>query len=196
MALKRLGILISGTGSNMKALVEASRSGCLQGLAEVKVVGSNNPDAAGLEWAKNQRLDTFSVTEKTRDARDLAMIEKLKPYNLDALLLAGYDRIVGPNLLQAYHGTILNIHPSLLPAYGGKGMVGIQVHQAVLAAGDAESGCTVHLVDDGVDTGRILGQKTVPVLSEDTPETLQARVLEQEYQLYPQTVKEFLSASS
>jgi phosphoribosylglycinamide formyltransferase-1 len=190
----RLGILLSGRGSNFAALQKAISSGTLI-HAEVAVVVSNHPDAVGLSVAESQGLKTVALDKskfESRQAFDQAITDALQAHQVDLVILAGYDRILGNALLAAYPGKILNIHPSLLPAYGGKGMVGHKVHQSVLENNETESGCSVHLVTEIVDGGGILGQSRVPVLSTDTPETLAARVLEQEHQLYPRVIGEFI----
>lgn len=190
----RLGVLLSGRGSNFEAIQDAIVQGALAN-AEVAVVLSNHPEAGGLEIAKSHGLQTVALDKsqfETRQAFDQAITEVLKAHQVELVILAGYDRILGSALLAAYPGRILNIHPSLLPAYGGKGMVGQKVHQAVLANNEAESGCSVHLVTEIVDGGSILGQSRVPVLANDTCETLAARVLQQEHQLYPRVIGEFI----
>ncbi len=190
----RLGVLLSGRGSNFGAIQRAISDGDLPN-AEIAVVISNHPEAEGLKLAQSHGLQTRAWDKsefESRQAFDEAIAAALQADQVDLVILAGYDRILGNALLAAYPGRILNIHPSLLPAYGGKGMVGHKVHQAVLANGEAESGCTVHLVTEVVDGGAILGQSRVPVLADDTPEALAARVLAQEHQLYPRTIQSFI----
>jgi phosphoribosylglycinamide formyltransferase-1 len=194
-ALKcRLGVLLSGRGSNFAALCQAIEEDVLtHGI--ISVVISNRPDAPGLDLARARNLPAVALSPEqsaNRAVRDVAMAVILREHRVDLIVLAGYDRIIGPPLLEAYPGRILNIHPSLLPAYGGRGMLGLKVHEAVLAGGERESGCTAHLVTDVVDGGAILGQSRVPVLETDTPETLAARVLEQEHRLYPRVVQAFI----
>lgn len=190
----RLGILLSGRGSNFAAIQTAIEQGRLPN-AEIAIVISNHADAVGLTIAQEKGIPT-TVFEKSRFesrvAFDQAVTDALKAHRADIIVLAGYDRIISAPLLEAYPGRIINIHPSLLPAYGGKGMLGIKVHQAVVANRELESGCSVHLVTDIVDGGTVLGQSRVPVLENDTPETLAARILEQEHQLYPQVIREFI----
>ena len=120
--------------------------------------------------------------------RDSAIVEYLKGYDVDLIVLAGYLAIITPVLVDAYEGRIINIHPSLIPKHCGKGMYGLNVHRSVIASGDKESGCTVHFVDYGADTGEIIAQDKVEVKEDDTPESLQARVLEREHILLPQIV--------
>jgi formyltetrahydrofolate-dependent phosphoribosylglycinamide formyltransferase len=190
----RLGILISGRGSNLIALHKAIQQGKLTD-AEIAVVVSNRMDAKGLEWASVQGLNVVALPEesaKKRSLRDQAILESLLHYKVDFVLLAGYDRIISNTLLDAFPGRMLNIHPSLLPAFGGPGMLGKAVHEAVLAAGELESGCTVHLVTDVVDGGAILGQNRVSVLINDTADTLAERVLNAEHQLYAEAVQNYI----
>lgn len=194
----RLGILISGRGSNLMALQTAIENGQLTD-AEIAVVVSNREEAAGLSWAREKNIPAVGLSaaiSKSKAERDNAITETLKNHHVDLVILAGYDRILGEPILAAYPERILNIHPSLLPAYGGKNMVGLNVHRAVLEAGEKESGCTVHLVTEVIDGGSILGQNRVQVLSSDTPETLAARVLEQEHKLYAQVVNDFIKTLS
>lgn len=190
----RLGVLLSGRGSNFAAIQRAITENRL-GNAEIALVVSNRPDAAGLELAKSYGLPTLTLDKSQFESRQLfdqAIVDGLKAHQVAVIILAGYDRIITDTLLTAYAGRILNIHPSLLPAYGGKGMVGHKVHQAVLDNRETQSGCSVHLVTEIVDGGAVLGQSRVPVLPDDTPETLAARILEQEHQLYPRIIGEFI----
>jgi len=190
----RLGVLISGRGSNLIALHKAIQHGKLTN-AEISVVVSNRMDAKGLKWASDQGLNTVGLSEESArkpSLRDHAILERLLHYKVDFVLLAGYDRIISSTLLDAFPGRMLNIHPSLLPAFGGPGMLGRAVHEAVLAAGEQESGCTVHLVTDIVDGGAILGQTRVSVLANDTADTLAERVLNAEHQLYAEAVQNYI----
>lgn len=194
MRKMRLGLLLSGRGSNFKAIVQAIQQGQLP-HAEIALVISNHAEAGGLAFAREQNLATACFppdTHPTRMALDQAMAEILKEYQVDLVILAGFDRILGPHVLSAYPHRILNIHPSLLPAYGGKGMVGLKVHAAVLKNGEKESGCTVHVVTETVDGGPILGQAKVAVAPSDTPECLAQKVLEQEHRLYPEMIGNYI----
>lgn len=190
----RLGVLLSGRGSNFAAIQQAIEQGEIPN-AEIAIVISNHANAGGITLAPSKGLKTATLEKhqyESRIAFDQAVADILQAHQTDLVILAGYDRIISAPLLEAFSGRILNIHPSLLPAYGGKGMVGIKVHQAVLDNGEPQSGCSVHLVTDVVDGGAILAQSSVPVLANDTPETLAARVLEQEHQLYPQAIRKFI----
>ncbi|WP_303673157.1 phosphoribosylglycinamide formyltransferase [Vampirovibrio chlorellavorus] len=190
----RLGVLLSGRGSNFLAIQQAIESGQLPNT-RISVVISNQREAVGLQKAQEKGLPT-AIFEKAdyqnRNALDEAIAQCLKSHQVDLVVLAGYDRIISAPILAAFERRILNIHPSLLPAYGGKGMVGLKVHQAVLANGERESGCSVHLVTAQVDEGPILGQSRVPVLADDTPERLAARVLAEEHRLYPSVIGQYL----
>lgn len=186
----KLAVLISGNGSNLQALIDA----CAQDdfPARIGVVLSNRPDALGLERAKNVGLETVIVdhTEFTsREDFDGALLEALESYAPDLICLAGFMRIVTPIFINAYAGRILNTHPSLLPKFGGKGMYGRHVHEAVLAAGESESGVSIHSVIADIDQGPVILQKAVPVEPGDTAQSLAARVLEQEHIAYPQAVR-------
>ncbi len=192
----RLGILVSGRGSNLKAIFQAIESGELSQV-EIATVISNRPSAQGLLYAEEKGLNTTVFRPKLfphREAYDQALLDYLKQQGIDLVILAGYSRIITPVLIQAFPQRILNIHPSLLPAYGGKGMLGMAVHEAVIAAGEKESGCTVHVVTEDVDAGPILGQRYVPVQPDDTSERLAEKVLAQEHSLYPEIISRVAAA--
>lgn len=182
----RLGILLSGRGSNFEAIADAIEAGTLK-QAEIVVVLSNKPDAGGLATAKQKNLPTGVITSDTE------ILDQLRQHRVDLVILAGYNRILSPQLVEAYPNRILNIHPSLLPAYGGKGMVGLKVHAAVVAAGERQSGCTVHLVTQEVDAGPILGQATVHINRKETPETLAQKILKEEHKLYPAIIGRYIA---
>ncbi len=186
---KKIAIFASGSGSDMQSVVDATLSGQVNG--EVVALVTNKHDIFAIERAKKHSIDfkTFSLSDyKNNEDRDLAIVEYLKPYNIDLIVLAGYLAIVTPILVDKYEGRIINIHPSLIPNHCGKGMYGIKVHKSVIESGDSVSGCTVHYVDHGAYTGQIIKQVRVPVEEGDTPESLQARVLEQEHKLLPEVV--------
>ncbi len=179
----RVAVAVSGRGSNLRALLQAfhGRPG-----PEIVLALSNRADAGGLAVAREFGVATAVLTDP-RDAE--AWLVALRIHQVDLLVLAGYLKLVPPAVVKAYGGRIINIHPALLPRHGGPGMYGERVHQAVLAAGDQESGATVHLVDEEYDRGRILAQAPVPVLPGDTPATLAARVLQMEHRLLPAAVR-------
>lgn len=191
----RIAVLISGGGSNLKALYSAIKTGVLTGT-EIALVVSNKTTAAGLQWATEQGLPTSVITNATCHGQgvpyEAALLAQLQQYQIDVVVLAGFLRILTAEVLLAYEGRIVNIHPSLLPAYGGKGMYGEAVHQAVLANQETHTGCTVHLVTADVDEGDVLGQATVPVFPTDTVAVLAQRVLEQEHLLYAKVLQEWL----
>jgi len=176
----RIGILISERGSNMLALADAVGKGLIPG-AEIALVVSDRTNAAGLARAKDRGLKTLAIEleGRSREEHDRATVETLKGHGVGIVCLAGYMRLLSSYFIDTYRNRILNIHPSLLPAFPG-----LDVHRRVLEHGVKWSGCTVHLVDETLDGGPIIGQKVVPVFEDDTEETLSGRILEQEHQLY------------
>lgn len=178
----RVAVCISGRGSNLRALLGALDS---EAPAHVVVVISNSGSAGGLELARERGIPT-EVLANHRDGQEWLAI--LRRYRIDLLVLAGFLKMVPPDVVAGFRGRMINIHPSLLPAFGGAGMYGIRVHEAVLAAGERESGATVHLVDEEYDRGQVLAQARVPVLPGDTAESLAARVLAVEHRLLPAVV--------
>jgi phosphoribosylglycinamide formyltransferase-1 len=187
----KLAFLASHNGSNMQAIIDACNSGKLA-CTPVLVI-SNNRDSGALARAQKEGIAWAHLSSQTHPdpaALDKAILEALQKHDAEWVVLAGYMRKLGEATLSAYQGRIVNIHPALLPKFGGQGMYGINVHRAVLAAGETESGATVHLVDGEYDHGAILAQRKVPVLSDDTPETLAQRVLSVEHQLYVDTLAE------
>ena len=188
MTKPRLAIVISGEGSNMAALLYASR--LADSAYEVILVASNNPDAPGLALAEAEGVATWSRSHRglSREAFDEALHEALAASRPDAVALAGYMRLLTPAFVQRWQGRLLNIHPSLLPKYKG-----LDPHARALEAGDAQAGCTVHLVTEEVDSGAILGQVAVAIRPGDTPDTLAARVRLAEHQLYPRVLAAYLS---
>jgi phosphoribosylglycinamide formyltransferase-1 len=186
----RLAFLASHGGSNVQAILDACREGRLD--AEPCVVISNNSDAAVLDRAQAERVPAFHLSAHTHpdSARlDEAILATLEKHRVNVIVLAGYMKKLGPRTLARYRGRVLNIHPALLPKFGGQGMYGRRVHEAVLAAGEKVSGVTIHLADEEYDRGRILAQKTVPVMPGDSADTLAARVLEAEHQIYAETLQ-------
>jgi phosphoribosylglycinamide formyltransferase-1 len=178
----RTAVAISGRGSNLEALHEALKAGA---AAKIVVVISDRPDAGGLERARQWGLSTEVLPSPSDGAVWLAVLRR---YAVDLVVLAGYVKLVPANVIAAYRGRIVNVHPALLPAFGGQGMYGRRVHEAVLASGVRETGATVHLVDEVYDHGATLAQARVPVLPGDTPELLARRVLELEHRLLPAVV--------
>lgn len=192
-SLPRLAVLISGGGSNLQALIDASKSGAL--TARVALVVSSRRDAYGLERAAREGIASFVFRMKKNASAEEAgelLLDTLHKHRIDFIALAGYLSLIPSNVVRAYRNRIVNIHNALLPKFGGKGMFGRHVHEAVIASGEKESGPTVHLVDEVYDHGKILEQVWVPVLPDDTPETLAARVLEQEHALYPRVLQKLI----
>ncbi|MBM3098389.1 phosphoribosylglycinamide formyltransferase [Gluconobacter cerinus] len=185
-----IAVLISGRGSNMRALIEACERPDFP--ARIVLVLSNKPDAAGLEVARAAGLQTAAIDHKAfgkdREAHERKVDAAIRASGAQLVCLAGYMRVLTPYLVNTWDGRMLNIHPSLLPAFPG-----LHTHEAAIAAGATEHGCTVHLVTAGVDEGPILGQARVPVLKSDTPDALAARVLEQEHVLYPSVLQNYIN---
>jgi phosphoribosylglycinamide formyltransferase 1 len=187
--VKRLGILLSGRGSNFVAIADAVRRHRLPG-AEIAVVLSNVADAAGLAIARERGLPAFAVPSagRKRAEHDAEMIARLHQHRVDLVCLAGYMRILSPEFVRAFPNRILNVHPSLLPAFPG-----LDAQAQALEFGAKMAGCTVHFVDEGVDSGAIVVQRAVPIRDDDTAESLSARVLEQEHLAYPEAIARVLS---
>ncbi|MFH1571900.1 MAG: phosphoribosylglycinamide formyltransferase [Gemmatimonadota bacterium] len=186
----QIGLLASGGGTNMQAIIDACREGRVDG--EPRAVISNNSRSGALERARREKIPAYHLSSRTHpdpEALDAAILEALSDNEVSIICLAGYMKLLGPRTIATYRGRILNIHPALLPRHGGTGFYGHHVHEAVIAAGDRESGPTIHVVDERYDSGPILAQTRVPVLPGDTPETLAARVLEQEHRIYPETLQ-------
>ena len=185
--MKQMAVFASHGGSNLQAIID----GCNQGKidAKVSVVISNNPDAYALRRAENAGIPGFCLNKKLCGiSLGDEMLKLLAKYNVDMVFLAGYLKKLPGKILQEYCGCIYNIHPALLPKYGGKGMYGMNVHKAVLDAGEKISGATIHRVEAEYDIGEIISQKKVPVLEDDTPETLAKRVLAAEHELIVETL--------
>jgi phosphoribosylglycinamide formyltransferase-1 len=185
--MKRIGILLSGRGSNFEAIARQIDEGNLN--AEIAVVVSNVQSAPGLQRARERGFDVYSVNSKglSREAFDSQVIHVLEETRVDLVCLAGFMRLLSPSFIQAFRHRILNIHPSLLPAFPG-----LDAQRQALEYGVKVSGCTVHFVDEGLDSGPIILQAVVPVLDGDTEESLSARILEQEHQIYPKAIQHVL----
>jgi phosphoribosylglycinamide formyltransferase-1 len=186
----RLGFLASHGGSNLQAILDAIAAGTLP--AEARIAISNNSAAMALERARAAGLVALHLSGATHpdaQALDRAMVAALQAHGVNLVVCAGYMRKVGAGVLAAYRRRVVNVHPALLPRFGGQGMYGLRVHAAVLAAGERVTGVSIHLVDEVYDHGAILAQAPVPVLPGDTPERLQARVLETEHRLYPEALR-------
>ena len=187
--MKRLGILLSGRGSNFLAIHQALRSGQIRG-AEIAVVLSNKADAPGLDAARALGLPAFSIpiAGRTPEQRDLEFIARLEEYAVDLVCLAGYLRLLSPAFIAAFPQRILNIHPSLLPSFPG-----LDAQRQALEYGAKITGCTVHFVDEQLDHGVIVLERAVPVEEDDTLATLAARVLAEEHKAYPEAIVRVLS---
>lgn len=189
MELKRIAVLVSGSGSNLQAILDKEIE-YING--KVVLVFSNIKSAYGLERARNHGVDAMSLSRKNFDSDEAyneKLVELLKEYNVDLIVLAGYLRIITPKLIDQFENQIINIHPSLLPSFGGKGCYGIHVHEKVLERGCKVSGATVHFVDHGADTGPIILQDALEIDQSWSPEDLQKAVLEIEHRLLPEAVK-------
>lgn len=186
------GVMASGGGSNFKALLEKVQDGSLRAKCAFLIV--NNGDCGAVQIAKEFGVPTFHISGKTHPEQleyEEALLGVLSNHPVDLLLLAGYMKKIPDSLIQVLPERILNIHPALLPKYGGKGFWGMNVHRAVIENHEKQSGPTVHLVTSEIDKGRILAQTPVPVLEGDSPEELAARVLQQEHRLYWKTVLDY-----
>jgi formyltetrahydrofolate-dependent phosphoribosylglycinamide formyltransferase len=182
----RLAVLASGRGSNMQAIIDHFDNLARERIAKVVLVASNRADCPALVRAATSSIDIASF-DATDDGSSL--LDLLRRFKVDLVVLAGYLKRIQPKVIQEYRGRMLNIHPALLPAFGGEGMYGSRVHQAVIESGARETGVTVHLVDNEYDRGPIVAQWRVPVEPGDTPENLAARVLNVEHVVYPRTVE-------
>ena len=182
MRTARVAVLISGRGSNMQALIAAARNEDYP--AKIALVIASQRDAGGLEIAAASGIEALALDHrpygKDREAHERVIDAALRDREIEIVALAGYMRVLTPFLVRSWSGRMINIHPSLLPKYPG-----LHTHERAIAAGDAEAGCTVHLVTEGVDEGPILGQARVPILPGDTADALAARVLAEEHRLYP-----------
>jgi len=189
--MKRLAILLSGRGSNFEAIADAVQTGGIPN-AEIVAVISDMPEARGLERARERRLPACAVdrgrvaSRRDHETEILRILENAKP---DLICLAGYMRVLSPGFVARYRGRIVNIHPALLPKFPG-----LNAQKRALEAGERVSGCTVHFVDESVDGGPIILQRTVPVLAGDTEESLAERILEQEHQAYPEAISGVLAS--
>ena len=192
-----IAVLASGGGSNLQALIDHFNA-AESPVARVALVVSDREAAGALERARRAGIAARHVPTKARAPEDVAaeLIDLLAAHRIGIVALAGYLKLVPAQVVKRFAGRIVNIHPALLPRFGGPGMYGSRVHQAVIDAGENVSGATVHLVDEEYDRGRILAQAQVPVLPDDTADTLAARVLEAEHRLYPLVIEEMAAGAS
>lgn len=187
----RVGVLVSGGGTNLQAILDAIDQGVITNAA-VQVVISNNKNAYALERARNHGIDALCISPKDYPDREgfyAALLDTVDSYELDLIVLAGYLVTIPAKMIQKYRNRIINIHPSLIPSFCGVGYYGLKVHEAALARGVKITGATVHYVDEGTDTGPIILQKAVEVKEGDTPQVLQRRVMEEaEWKILPQAI--------
>ncbi|HZK62373.1 MAG TPA: phosphoribosylglycinamide formyltransferase [Anaerovoracaceae bacterium] len=186
----RISVMVSGGGSNLQAIIDAIDCGQLKDAEIVQVI-SSNPKAFALQRAEKHNIKVLVIGKKefpNEEERNIAILKALKKEETDLVVLAGYMNIMAPELVKEYKGKIINIHPSLIPKFCGEGFYGIKVHEAVINAGEKESGATVHYVDEGIDTGEIIIQEKVAVQPGDNPEILAARVLEIEHKILPKAI--------
>ncbi len=186
----KIGVFISGSGTNLQSLIDSTKSGEING--EIAVVISDKEYAYGLERARANGIDAVFVDAKryeNRTAFNDEIVSLLKKHGIDLVVLAGYLKILSPEFISEYRNKIINIHPSLIPSFCGKGYYGLRVHEAVIEYGAKITGATVHFVDEEADAGPIILQEAVEVYWDDTPEVLQQRVLKIEHRLLPAAVK-------
>ncbi|MDD5014935.1 MAG: phosphoribosylglycinamide formyltransferase [Atribacterota bacterium] len=182
-----IGVLVSGRGTNLQAIIDAIKEGKIAG--EIKVVVSDNPDAYALKRARQYHIDTRYIhfkEFKNREDYDKEIIKILKEKKIELVVLAGYMRILSPYFIRSYKNKIINIHPALLPSFPG-----LHAQRQTLEYGAKISGCTVHFVDEGVDSGPIILQKAVEVSDDDTEESLAEKILKEEHQIYPRAIQLF-----
>lgn len=188
----RIAVFASGRGSNFRSIVKSINRGDLD--AEIAFVLSNNPDPGAFEFAREENIKTIHLTSRSfssQDEFDDKLLGVLKEHDVNLIVLAGYMKKLSPRIVKAYRNRIVNIHPALLPSFGGKGLYGLKVHESVLNYGCKVTGVTVHIVDEGYDTGPIVYQQPVEVKDDDDPETLAARVLKVEHLVYPKVLRLF-----
>jgi len=188
-----IAVFASGRGSNLMAILNAIKEGKLN--AKISLVISNNSNAGALEIAKANGIDALHISRKQFSSDEeyvQKILNELKSRNVELIVLAGYMKKIPSEIIKEYPNKILNIHPALLPAFGGQGMYGLNVHKAVIESGVKITGVTVHIVDEEYDHGPIVMQRAVEVRDDDTPETLAERVLKVEHEIYPQAIKLFV----
>ena len=194
---KKIIVLVSGSGTNLQAVIDAIKTNEIENV-EISMVISNKQDAFALKRAEKEGIPTCFINPKEfsdNTQYDKKLTEIISKYNPDLIILAGYTRILTNQFINSFKNKIINIHPSLLPAFGGKGMYGQKVHEAVLKSKVKESGCTVHLVTENLDAGPVIAQKKVPVADSDTVKTLSERVLKEEHKLLVEAIKKIIFSS-
>lgn len=189
-----IAVFASHNGSDLQAIIDGCKKGCIN--AKVSVVISNNSDSFALQRAKNEGIPNYHISRKMFEDEEMLACEIkkiLELYDVDLIFLAGYMRMLHNSIIEKYQGRIFNIHPSLLPKYGGKGMYGMNVHEAVIESKDKVTGITIHRVDSHYDSGEIVAQTEVRVMDNDTPESLADRVLEREHTFLVETITDILN---
>ena len=189
--MKKLVIFASGSGSNFQAIIDAIESGYI--TAEIAGLVSNKEGIGAIERARNHNIPVAVISDSDHEQFTSRLKQQLADWKPDLIILAGFLKKIPDEIVRLYRNKIINIHPALLPKHGGKGFYGLRVHRAVLEAGDQESGCTVHYVNENYDEGDVIRQAKVPVHQTDTPETLAARVLKEEHKLLPSVIKQIIN---
>lgn len=189
--MKKLVIFASGSGTNMQAIIDKIEAGEIR--AEIVGLIVNKPGIKSIERATKSNIPVSVIAEKDQEDFSKKLTKKLTEWNPDLIILAGFLKKIPDSIIKKYENKIINIHPALLPKYGGKGFYGLNVHKAVIEAGDKESGCTVHYVNEEYDKGPIISQEKVPVHPNDTPEDLAKRVLKAEHKLLPTVIKKIIN---
>lgn len=188
-----IAVFASGGGTDFQSVIDGVQSGLIR--ADIKLLVASKPGIGAIERAQKNGIRHVVFCKKDYNSGEEMfdkIIEVLRQSEIDLVVLAGYLTILSPNIVAAYEGRIINIHPALLPKFGGVGMYGMHVHEAVIASGEKESGCTVHYVDGGADTGKIIAQARVAVDEDDTPQSLQKKVLAKEHELLPKVVAQLI----
>lgn len=187
--MKNIAIFASGNGTNAECIADFFKN---NNAVQVKLILSNKPDAGVLKRAERMGIESF-VFNREMFYHSSEVISKLETVNIDLIVLAGFLWLVPENMLNKYQNRMINIHPALLPKYGGKGMYGRRVHEAVISNNEKYSGITIHYVNEKYDEGQVIFQKEIEVLNDDTPDTLASRIHEMEYEYYPKVIEKLLS---
>ncbi|PKD43959.1 phosphoribosylglycinamide formyltransferase [Rhodohalobacter barkolensis] len=191
--MKNLVVFASGSGSNFQAIIDSIKEGTLD--AGIAGLITDRPGIGAIERANSESIPVYTIKYDTQSSYTEQLIHKLDEWKPDLIILAGYLKKIPVAITEKYPNQIINIHPSLLPKYGGKGFYGLNVHKAVVDASEKESGCTVHFVNEFYDQGDIIEQKKVPVSPDDTPESLARKVLKEEHKLLPKVIAEILNSN-
>ena len=193
--MNKLVVLASGSGTNFQSIIDAVNSGEIRNSVLSGLI-TNNPRAGAIKRAQKESIPVFILPDSHSGPDESGLFEILKELQPDLIILAGYLKKIPDSVIDQWTNKIINIHPALLPKFGGKGFYGMHVHRAVIESGDKESGCTIHYVNEVYDDGEIIAQEKVPVLPDDTPESLASRVLSAEHRLYPKTIQKLLNQKS